>query len=215
LFCLENKVEIRLCKFEWAVWIYCPFRAPPTIGGQITQGDARGLGYIGLSVRKIAMKNVCDKAEYPPDPPELCFVRLKAWHKPAQWHRLGLRIHPPDRRALKGQHTDRNIRCKYEWAAWIYCPFRAPPTIGGQITQGDAIGLGYIGLSVRNGAMKNVCDKAKYPPDTPELFVVRLKAWHIPAQWHRLGLRTHQPDRRALKGQHTDQKIRCKYEWAV
>jgi hypothetical protein len=59
---------------------------------------------------------------------------------------------------------------------WIYCPFRAQPTIRGQITQGVAVGLGYIGLSVRNGAMKNVCDKAKYPPDPPELFAVRLKA---------------------------------------
>jgi hypothetical protein len=84
-----------------------------------------------------------------------------------------------------------------------------------RVTQGIAIGLGYVGLSVRNGAMKNVCDKAKYPPDTPKLCLVRLKAWHTPAQWHRLGLRIHQPDRRALKGQHIDRKIWCKYEWAV
>jgi hypothetical protein len=32
---------------------------------------------------------------------------------------------------------------------------------GCTITQGDAIGLGYVGLSVRNGAMKNVCGKVK------------------------------------------------------
>jgi hypothetical protein len=34
----------------------------------------------------------------------------------------------------------------------------------GHATQGVAIGLGYIGLSARRGAMKNVCDKAECPP---------------------------------------------------
>jgi hypothetical protein len=37
--------------------------------------------------------------------------------------------------------------------------------------------------------MKNVCDKAKCPADTIELYPGRLKAWHIPAQWHRLGVK--------------------------
>jgi hypothetical protein len=142
LFCLENKEEIRLDKIEWpvqenmvgtstapysffifrrkrpcagyAAWIYCPFRAQLTIGVRATQGVAIGLGYIGLSARDGAMKNVCDKAKYPPDTTKLCWERLKAWHIPAQWHRLGLRCTPPDRRALKGQHTDRKIRCKIE-----------------------------------------------------------------------------------------------------
>jgi hypothetical protein len=42
-------------------------------------------------------------------------------------------------------------------------PFLGATPIRVRITQGDAIGLGYIGLSARNGIMKNVCDKAKFP----------------------------------------------------
>jgi hypothetical protein len=38
-------------------------------------------------------------------------------------------------------------------------------------------------------------------PDIPELWEVRLKAWHIPAQWLRLGFSGAPTVRGALKGQ--------------
>jgi hypothetical protein len=54
-------------------------------------------------------------------------------------------------------------------------PFQGATPGGGHFTQGDAIGLGYIALSGRNVAMKNVCDKAECPAYIPPIALQKAK----------------------------------------
>jgi hypothetical protein len=65
-------------------------------------------------------------------------------------------------RLIKKGNKENKIAPGYIQA--VCCPFRAQPMTGGYVTQGVAIGLGYFGLSVRGGAMKNVCYNIKCPP---------------------------------------------------
>jgi hypothetical protein len=60
------------------------------------------------------------------------------------------------------KNNENNVAPGYVYT--VCCPFRAQGTMWASVTQGDAIGLGYSGLSARGVAMKNVCYNIKCPP---------------------------------------------------
>jgi hypothetical protein len=105
----------------------------------------------------------------------------------------------------------------------VCCPFRAQGAVGAHIPQGGAIGLGYVGLSVRQVAMKNGCDRAKCPAYIPAIALQKvkcprrynrtvlcaLKGLYIPAQWHRLGENDHHRALRPERATYIRVKARC------
>jgi hypothetical protein len=116
--------------------------APPK-----TQGDAIGLGYIGLSVRNGVMKNVCDQAKFPANTSPIAMPRALSLKYPSPMATPWVTYPPIVGCALKGQHT----ACIYLGATlfsnlYIALSGRHDRTAHPK-NQGDAIGLGYARLS--------------------------------------------------------------------